>query len=85
MLVTLEKTKYMYILTGMRLIMSTAIDTLLVSSLPCSLKLGVNGIAITNIIVNGAVLVVSLVLLHRQDVSLFTKQVLNLLLEILLI
>ena len=29
-LVTLEKSKYMYILTGIRLIMSTAIDTLLV-------------------------------------------------------
>ena len=51
-LVTLEKAKYMYVLTGIRLITSTAIDTLLVSSLPCSLKLGVNGIAITNIIVN---------------------------------
>ena len=76
-LVTLEKAKYMYVLTGIRLITSTAIDTLLVSSLPCSLKLGVNGIAITNIIVNGAVLVVSLVLLHRQDVSLFTKQKLS--------
>jgi Na+-driven multidrug efflux pump len=76
-LVTLEKAKYMYVLTGIRLITSTAIDTLLISSLPCSLKLGVNGIAITNIIVNGAVLVVSLVLLYREDVSLFTKQKLS--------
>lgn len=76
-LVTLEKSKYIYILTGIRLIMSTAIDTLLVSSLPCSLKLGVNGIAITNIIVNGTILVISLWLLHKEDVSLFTKQKLS--------
>ena len=76
-LITLNKVNYLYILTGARLVLSSVIDTLLVSSLPCSLKLGVNGIAITNIIVNGAVLVVSLVLLYRQDVSLFTKQKLS--------
>jgi Na+-driven multidrug efflux pump len=76
-LITLNKVKYMYILTGTRLILSTVIDTFLVSSLPCSLKLGVNGIAITNIIVNGAVLVKSLVLLHREDFFLFKKEKLS--------
>ena len=76
-LVTLNKVRYMYILTGIRLILNTSIDTLLVSSFPCSLKLGVNGIAMTNIIVNGSVLVISLALLHREDVFLFTKQKLS--------
>lgn len=73
-LITLNKVNYLYILTGARLVLSSVIDTLLVSSLPCSLKLGVNGIAITNIIINGTILVISLWLLHKEDVSFFTKQ-----------
>jgi Na+-driven multidrug efflux pump len=76
-LVTLNKVKFMYILTGTRLILCTMIDTLLVSSLPCSLKLGVNGIAITNIIVNGAMFVISLALLNKEEGFLFAKQKLS--------
>ena len=76
-LITLNKVKYLYILTGMRLILCTVIDTLLVSSLPCSLNLGVNGIAIANIIVNGTILVISLWLLHKENFSFFTKQKLS--------
>ncbi len=76
-LITLNKVKFMYILTGTRLILCTVIDMLLVSSLPCSLKLGVNGIAITNIIVNGTIFIISLVLLNKEDGFLFTKQKLS--------
>ena len=43
-LITLNKVNYLYILTGIRLVLSAVIDTFLVSVLPCSLKLGVNGI-----------------------------------------
>ena len=75
--VTLNKVKLMYILTGTRLVLCTVIDTLLVSSLPCSLKLGVNGIAITNIIVNGAIFVISLAFLKKEEGFLFTKQKLS--------
>ena len=76
-LITLNKVKFMYILTGIRLILCTMLDTLLVSSLPCSLKLGVNGIAITNIIVNGVMFVISLTLLNKEEGFLFTKQKLS--------
>ena len=76
-LITLNKVKFMYILTGIRLILCTMIDTLLVSSLPCSLKLGVNGIAITNIIANGVMFVISLTLLNKEEGFLFTKQKLS--------
>lgn len=76
-LITLNKVKFMYILTGTRLILCTVIDILLVSSLPCSLKLGVNGIAISNIIVNGTIFVISLALLKKEDGFLFTKHKLS--------
>ncbi|MBO5743689.1 MAG: multidrug transporter, partial [Clostridia bacterium] len=76
-LITLNKVKYMYILTGTRLVLCTVIDTFLVSSFPCSLNLGVNGIAITNIIVNGTILVISLSLLHKENIFFFTKQKLS--------
>lgn len=50
LLITLNKVKYMYMLTVARLVLSAVIDMFLVSLLPCSLKLGVNGIAITTVI-----------------------------------
>lgn len=73
-LITLNKVKYLYVLTGTRLVLSAVIDTFLVSFLPCSLKLGVNGIAITNIIVNGAILAISLGLLKKENIFIFTNQ-----------
>ena len=76
-LITLNKVNYLYILTGARLVLSSVIDTFLVSLLPCSLKLGVNGIAITNIIVNGTILVISLRLLHKENIFSSTKQKLS--------
>ena len=76
-LITLNKVNYLYILTGTRLVLSAVIDTFLVSLLPCSLKLGVNGIAITNIVVNFTILVISLRLLHKENIFFFTKQKLS--------
>ena len=55
-LVTVNKSKYLYVLTFARLLLSLICDTFLVSSLPVSLNLGVNGIAYSNIIVNGLLL-----------------------------
>lgn len=43
-LVTLKRARYTYLLTAARLALSLLSDTFLVSSLPVSLKLGVNGI-----------------------------------------
>lgn len=58
---------------GVQMIFSVLLDTFLISNLSCSAKLGVNGIAITNIIVNILLLVVSLVLLCREKINLFEK------------
>ena len=72
-LVTVNKSKYLYVLTFARLLLSLICDTFLVSSLPVSLNLGVNGIAYSNIIVNILLLLVSLVLLSKENINVFSK------------
>lgn len=51
-LISLKKEKYLYIVLGVQMLFSILLDTFFVSNLSISLKWGVNGIAITNIIVN---------------------------------
>ena len=72
-LVTLGKDKYVYILTGAKLVLCVLFDTFLSSTLPCSLNLGVNGIAITNIIVNLILFVLSLMMLHKEEIFVISK------------
>ena len=64
-LVTINKSKYLYALTGARLVLCLVSDTFLVSTLPISANLGVNGIGYSNIIVNVILLIVSLILLAK--------------------
>jgi len=76
-LVTINKSKYLYALTGARLVLCLISDTFLVSSLPVSLNLGVNGIGISNIIVNALLLVVSLFLLAKEGICIFAREKLS--------
>lgn len=76
-LVTLGKDKLVYILTGLKLLLCVILDIFLVSSLSCSLNLGVNGIAISNIIVNLLLFVASLYVLYKNDINIFNKEKLN--------
>ena len=76
-LVTINKSKYLYILTFARLILSLICDTFFVSNLPMSLKLGVNGIGYSNIIVNIVLLCISLLLLAKENVNVFKKSKLS--------
>ena len=76
-LVTVNKSKYLYALTGARLVLCLISDIFLVSSLPVSANLGVNGIGYSNIIVNALLLVVSLVLLAKEGIKVFGKAKLN--------
>ena len=75
--VTLGKDKQVYALTGVKLVLCVIFDTFFVSTLKCSLNLGVNGIAITNIIVNLILFAVTLFLLYKQGVNVFNKEKLN--------
>ena len=72
-LVTVNKSKYLYALTGARLVLSLTLDTFLVSSLSVSANLGVNGIGYSNMIVNMILLSVSLILLSKENVRVFQK------------
>ena len=76
-LVTVNKSKYLYILTFSRLILSLVCDTFIVSTLPVSLNLGVNGIGYSNIIVNTVLLVISLILLSKENINVISKGKLN--------
>ena len=76
-LVTVNKSKYLYAFTGARLVLSLILDTFLVSALPVSANLGVNGIGYTNIIVNLLLLAASLYMLNREGVAVFAKERMN--------
>lgn len=76
-LVTVNKSKYLYTFTGVRLVLSLLSDTFLVSALPISANLGVNGIGYSNIIVNGLLLAASLTLLAKEEIKVFAKAKLN--------
>lgn len=72
-LVTLGKSKLVYILTGVKLVLCLIVDTFLVSTLACSASLGVNGIGISNIIVNFLMFVITIILLYKNGINIFTK------------
>ena len=76
-LVTLGKDKLVYILTGLKLLLCLLFDTFLLSTLSFSANLGVNGIGISNIIVNFILLVVTLILLNRNGINVFNKEKMN--------
>ena len=73
-LVTLGKDKLVYILTGIKLVLCVILDLFLVSSLSCSANLGVNGIGVTNIIVNALIFGATLVLLAKNGVNVINKE-----------
>jgi Na+-driven multidrug efflux pump len=77
--VTLKKDKYMYIILVVQTILSVILDTFLISELPFSAKLGVNGIAIANIITSIVLVGLAIAMLYREDIRLFRKKDLNLL------
>ncbi len=70
-LVTVNKSRYLYALTGARLVLCLLSDLFLVSGLPVSADLGVNGIGYSNILVNGLLLALSIRLLAKEDVLVF--------------
>ena len=76
-LVTIGKEKWLYILTGAKLVLCLVSDTFLVSSLPISANLGVNGIGYSNIIVNALLLGVSFVILAKEGIKVFAKSKLD--------
>ena len=76
-MVTLGKEKYVYALTAVKLVLCLLVDTFMVSTLPVSLNLGVNGIAFSNIIVNVILVATAIILLNKEGIFLFKKEKLS--------
>ena len=76
-LIAVEKEKLVYLLTGVKLILCIIADTFLVSSLPFSMHLGVNGIGVSNIVVNACLFAVILVMLSKLGYNIFGKSKLS--------
>lgn len=76
-LVSLKKDKYMYLALGVQMVLSILLDMFLISGLPFSANIGVNGIAIANMITNFVVLVFAIGILYREDIKLFRKEKLS--------
>lgn len=76
-LVTLNKDKYVYIITASKVVLCIVADTFLVSTLPVSANLGVNGIGVSNILVNALLLAVIIILLYREGVKVFERRKLS--------
>jgi Na+-driven multidrug efflux pump len=72
-LVTIKKDKNLYLVLLAQLVLTVIFDVFFVSTLSISLNLGVNGIAITNIVVNAILLVVAIALLYQNRLPLFDK------------
>jgi Na+-driven multidrug efflux pump len=70
-LITINKEKYLYIFTVMKLGLCILVDLFLVSNLSCSLNFGVNGIGFSKIIVNVVLFIGCLANLEYKGVSLF--------------
>ena len=70
--VTIKKDSYMYFLLVLQMVLSILFDTFLVSNLTISAKLGVNGIAYTNIIVNVLLLGLAIGLSYRENIRIIS-------------
>lgn len=73
-LVSTGKDKMVYIMTGAKLVMCIILDTMLVSNLPVSMKLGVNGIGISNCISNLLLFVIAFALIQSCGYPLWSKE-----------
>ena len=76
-LITIGKDKLVYGITVAQLILNIILDTLFVANLAISLKLGVNGIGISNIISNLLLFAISAVLMSKYGYAIFDKKKLS--------
>jgi Na+-driven multidrug efflux pump len=72
-LVTIKKDKNIYIVLIAQLILTILLDTFFVSTLKFSLNLGINGIPITNIIVNFLMVIFLVIILYKNELPIFNS------------
>lgn len=76
-LVTLKKDIHIYVILVVQMTLSVLLDTFLISKLPVSANIGVNGVAATNIIVNLVIMAIACILLRKEDIHIFSKRKLS--------
>ena len=76
-LITCGKDKYVYILTFIKLLLCMILDLFLISNLSISINLGVNGIAISNIIINILMFITTVIILYKMNIDIFNKEKLD--------
>lgn len=72
-LVVINKEKYLYYVLGLQMLLTIIFDVFFVSNLNFSLHIGVNGIAFSNIIANGLLLVLVFFILRKENIHLFSR------------
>ena len=72
-LVSLGKDRFVYMLTAVKLVLCVVSDTFLVSTLPVSLNLGVNGVGVSNILVNALLFFAAVFILAKQGCRVFSR------------
>ena len=73
-LVVINKEKYLYFVLGLQMILTITVDIFLVSTLPISLNLGVNGIAVSNMIVNAFLILLIVYIFKKENINLLNKK-----------
>ena len=73
-LVSLKKIKSLLVVLAVQMLLTVISDTFLISELPFSLNLGVNGIAIGNILINIILFVVGVLLLRSEQIFIFQRR-----------
>jgi len=73
-LIIIKKDIYLYITLGIQMVLSILLDTFLISELSFSIKIGVNGIAISNIIVNFVNILICIYLLSKEKIFILKKE-----------
>lgn len=68
------KEKYIYLTLILQMIISILLDTFLISDIKYSFNIGVNGIAISNIIVNIILTALTILLLRREAINILSKK-----------
>lgn len=76
-LIAIGRDKLVYVFTVLKLAFCVVTDTFLISTLPFSFNLGVNGIGYSNIIVNTILTIVILVILSKEGYLVCNKQKLS--------
>ena len=72
-LITINKSQAVYVLTICKLIITVLSDIFLISQMPISLKLGINGIGISNIITNMLLFAFCIWILKKNGYSIWGK------------